>query len=174
MQRAVKTEVMKTVCLDITSCMSLTSQSKLQRPFGGPPDCFESRGGGGWFVCATWVATCVRVVWSLGKQPARFFSPWCVFYALWGMAFSLRSLSPVAEPLRIPESSGCGVSLAWLQELVQCHGPLLSIDEISRCWSASPTNCLFFQRVETSQQYVISSRTRFDACSFHFLSSMLY
>lgn len=66
---------MKTVWLDITSCMSLTSQSKLQRHFGGPPDCFESRGGGGWFVCATWIATCVSVVWSplrLGKQPADF------------------------------------------------------------------------------------------------------
>lgn len=60
---AVKIEVMETVWLDITSHMSLISQSKLQRPFGGPPDCFESRGGGGWFVCATWVATCVSVVW---------------------------------------------------------------------------------------------------------------
>lgn len=39
---------METVWLDVTNFMSLTSQSKLQRPFGGPPDCFESRGGGAW------------------------------------------------------------------------------------------------------------------------------
>lgn len=59
---------METVWLDITSCMSLITQSKLQRPFGGPPDCFESQGGAGWFVCATWVATCVEcsLVPSLG------------------------------------------------------------------------------------------------------------